>query len=147
MYYLPTSQSPLLRPSSPALGYSSDPEFTPKKTRRDNRESESTVTSPMESNLDETVDVRVLIHKSSDGTNTPARGPARTAAYQQLFEYVFGDSLESQTNDVTRLVNRQALILDHEGTLSDLIQKIDRHFEDDPIPALVCRSQLRVCCS
>lgn len=40
-------------------------------------------------------------------------------------------------NGVSRLVNLQSLIQDHENTLSDLIRKMDKHFEDDPVFPLV----------
>ncbi|KAF9454951.1 hypothetical protein P691DRAFT_799958 [Macrolepiota fuliginosa MF-IS2] len=116
-YYLPSLQTPLTHPPSPTLGYSSDPEFLSKVNRDDHVGAPagvSVVELPTESS---TTSLNARNHNSSDGTNTPAKGLTRTAAYQQLFE----------------LVNLQSLIKDHESTLSDLIQKIDKHFDDDPV--------------
>ncbi|KXN87542.1 hypothetical protein AN958_08476, partial [Leucoagaricus sp. SymC.cos] len=109
IYYLPPSQTSLLRPPSPAVGYSS--------VKREDRASESTISSPVQPSLGSELTAHVWFHKSNDGTATPSKGPVRTATYQQLFE----------------LVNLQALIVDHENTLSNLVQRIDKHLEDDHV--------------
>lgn len=46
----------------------------------------------------------------------------------------------SQIRRSSRLVNLHSLILDHERTLSGLIQKTDKHFEHDIISPLVSSS-------
>lgn len=78
---------PLLRASSPTTGYSSDPEVGPKKTRRESHINESVFGHPVEHSQDGILDARDQHHVRSDGISTP-KAPARTAAYQQLFEYV-----------------------------------------------------------
>ncbi|KAJ3576279.1 hypothetical protein NP233_g519 [Leucocoprinus birnbaumii] len=115
-YYLPSSYTPLPRSPSPGLGYSSDPEFTPKKSRPAYHESEKAVTAETDP-LDDAGIARVRQYNSSDGQSTPSKGPARTATYQQLFEFV----------------NLQALMLEHENNLSDLIRRIDNQLKDDPV--------------
>lgn len=37
-----------------------------------------------------------------------------------------------------RLANSQALMLEHESNMLNLIEKIDEHLEDDPVFSLVC---------
>ncbi|KAF5356162.1 hypothetical protein D9756_003986 [Leucocoprinus leucothites] len=115
-YYLPLSHAPLPRSPSPGLGYSSDPEFAFKRSKPEDHISEATASSE-EHTLDGTRSARVRLHKGNDDKNTPPKGLARTATYQQLFEFV----------------NLQALILEHENNLSDLVGKIDKQLKDDPV--------------
>lgn len=90
-YYLPSLQLPSPHsPPSPTPGYSSEPEITPKKANRDGHVfGDSASTQPAGLAVGELASPCVQHRRSSGGTNTPAKGSVRTAAYQQLFEYVF----------------------------------------------------------
>lgn len=136
IFYLPHFQTQLLHPSSPGLEYSSDPENTLKKTKLE----DVNQTISFDERIPEDT-TRVQPRKDGDLTNIPVKRLAYTASYQQLFEWVSRHYFcECALSMVTRLVNSQALILEHESNLLNLIEKIDRHFEDDPVFPLVCRS-------
>jgi len=78
IFYLPHFQMQPLRPPSPGFGYSSDPEYTLKKTKMEG------VTSFDERIPEDTASVQSP--KDGDSTNIPVKGLACTASYQQLFE-------------------------------------------------------------
>ncbi len=135
-YYLPSVRMPLPRPRSPSVGYSSDPEFASKKIERGDFASDSTVVPLIEPFARESVGSR-MGHNTNVGTNTPVK--AVTHSYPQLFEYVFHASYPKLLKmNHLRLVNLQSLIRDHEMSLLDLVQKIDKHLEEDRVFPLVC---------
>lgn len=84
IFYLPHFQMQLLHPSYPGLGYSSDPEYTLKKTKLE----DVNQTSSFDEHIPEDT-ARVQPRKDGDSTNIPVKGLAYTASYQQLFEWVF----------------------------------------------------------